>query len=171
MKFRSLLPFQRKDESNALSSLRKEIDDLFNTWAETMPFAGLLSDVREFWPSMNVSETDKDVVLTAELPGVDEKNIDVSVSDDQITINGEKRSEVDEKKEEKGRTFRRVECSYGSFHRSMVLPFKIDPDKVQASVKNGVLTVTIPKPPEAQRATKKIAIKGEKPSIEAKKAA
>lgn len=172
MKLRSLIPTVHKDAPNPLHSLRKDIDDLFTGWAETMPWTGLTTwEPREFWPSMNVSETDKDVVLTAELPGVDEKNIDVTVSDDQITITGEKKSEIDEKKEEKGRTFRRVECSYGSFHRSMALPFKIDPNKVQASFKNGVLTVTAPKPPEAQKSVKKIAISGEKQPNEAKKVA
>jgi len=162
MKLRSLLPTLWKDEPDRLQSLRKQIDDVFTTWADSVPSAGFAWAPAEFQPSMNISETEKDVVLTVELPGVDEKNIDVTVSGDQVTITGEKKSEVDEKKEEKGRTFRRVECSYGSFQRSIALPFKIEPDKVQASVKNGVLTIAVPKPPEAQKATKKIEIKGEK---------
>lgn len=171
MKLRSLRPSVHKDTPNSLQSLRREMDDLFAAWAETLPWVGLAPEPCEFWPRMNVSETEKNVVLTAELPGVDEKNIDITVSDDQITITGEKKSEVDEKKEERGRTFRRVECSYGSFQRTMALPFKIDPDKVHASFKNGVLTVTAPKPPEAQKAIKKIAINGEKQPSESKKAA
>jgi HSP20 family protein len=109
--------------------------------------------------------------VTAELPGVEEKNIDVTVSGDQLIIKGEKKSEIDEKKEEKGRTFRRVERSFGSFQRCMALPFEIDPDKVQASFKNGVLTLTVPKPTEVQKKARKIEVKGERPPIESKKAA
>ena len=110
------------------------------------------------------------MLITAELPGVDQKDIDITVSGDQLLIKGEKKSEVEEKKDEKGRAFHRVERSFGSFQRLMSLPYEFDPDKVQAFFKDGVLTLTVPKPTEAQKKTKKIEIKAEK-QIEAKKAA
>ena len=94
----------------------------------------------EFWPRVNVSETDKEMMITAELPGVDQKDIEVTVTGDQLQIKGEKKSEIEEKKDEKGRAFHRVERSFRSFQRLMSLPYEIDPDKVQASFKDGVLT-------------------------------
>jgi HSP20 family protein len=171
MKVRSLLPTLWGQESGPLQSLKREIDEIFSSWANEFPPAELPWSRSEFAPSVNVSETEKEISVTAELPGVDEKNIDVTVAGDQLTIRGEKKSEVDEKKEEKGRTFRRVERSYGSFQRSMSLPYEIDPDNVQAIFKNGVLTLTIPKPLEVQRKAKKIEVKGDKQPIESKKAA
>jgi HSP20 family protein len=124
----------------------------------------------EFWPRVDVSESEKEIRVTAELPGIDQKDVEVTLSGDQLLIKGEKKSEAEEKKEEKGRTFHRVERSYGSFQRSMRIPYEVDPEKVQATFKDGVLTLTLPKPPEVQQKTKKIEIKGEK-QIEAKKAA
>ncbi len=106
----------------------------------------------------NVSETDKEICITAELPGMDQKDIDISVAASRITIKGEKKSEKEEKKEEEGRQFHRIERSSGSFQRSISLPFYIDPDKVGAEFKNGVLTVTIAKPPEVAEKTKKIEV-------------
>jgi HSP20 family protein len=109
-----------------------------------------------------VSETDEEICITAELPGVEEKDIDISVSANRITIKGDKKSETEEKKEQVGRQFLRLERSSGSFKRYMNLPFDIDPDTVEAEFKRGVLTVRIPKPPEAIEKTKKIEIR--KPS-------
>jgi HSP20 family protein len=91
--------------------------------------------------SMNVSETEKEIRITAELPGVTEQDIDVSLDDDVLTIRGEKKFERKDEQE----TFHFVECSYGTFQRSLRLPFPIDPEQVQASFENGVLTVTLPK--------------------------
>ena len=79
----------------------------------------------EFRPRVNISETDKDMLITAELPGVDQKDIDITVSGDQLLIKGEKKSEVEEKKDEKGRAFHRVERSFGSFQRLMSLPYEV----------------------------------------------
>ncbi len=83
----------------------------------------------------------------------------MTISGDTLTIKAEKKSEAEEKKDEKGRVFHRVERTYGSFMRSMSLPFNADPAKVAANFKDGVLTLTLPKPPEIQRQTKKIEIK------------
>src|SRR4051812_11893658 len=110
-------------------------------------------------PRVDVAEDEKAVTLTAELPGVDEKDIDVSLVDDQLTIRGEKRSEHDEKKEEDGRTLHRVERSYGAFQRTLALPYKVDPEHI-SQFKDGVLKITLPKPPDAiaQKQSRKIEV-------------
>jgi HSP20 family protein len=146
-------------------SLRREIDRLFddfdgNRWPrlsrrslfDMVPFSA------EAWPStpaVDFSETEKGYEVTAELPGMDEKNIEVKFADGVLTIKGEKQEE----KEEKKKDYYMNERSFGSFHRALELPNGIDQDKIEASFKNGVLKVTVPKSAEAQRAEKKIAIK------------
>ena len=90
---------------------------------------------------------------------MDQNYIDVSVTASRLSIKGEKKSEKEEKKDVEGRQFHRIERSSGSFERSMSLPFKINPDQVSAEFKNGVLTVTIPKPPEALESTRKIEVR------------
>jgi HSP20 family protein len=171
MTTRSLLPRLWQEDQHPLKALRRDLDDLFESWSTDFKLPEIGWTRTDFWPRVNVSETEKELQLTADLPGVDEKNIDVTVSGDQLTIKGEKKSEIDEKKDEKGRSFRRIERSYGSFERTMALPFDIDPDKVQATFKNGVLTLTLPKPAEAQKKSKKIEISGETPPAQGKKAA
>jgi HSP20 family protein len=89
------------------------------------------------------------MTLTVELPGVDEKDIDVSLVGDQLTIKGEKKSEHEDKKDEAGRVYHRVERSYGAFQRTMTVPYRIDPDQVSAEFKDGVLKIHLPKPADA----------------------
>lgn len=158
MAYREWLPSawlgDKDDEDNPFGSLRKQIDTLFEDFDK-----GFLAKTGSFAVRSNVSETDDAICITAELPGVELDDIDVSVTGNRITVKGEKKSEKEEKGEEDGRQFHRIERSSGSFQRSMSLPFEIDPDKVGADTKDGVLTVTIPKPPEAVKETKKVAIK------------
>jgi HSP20 family protein len=104
---------------------------------------------------MNVSETEKEIRITAELPGVTEQDIDVSLDDDVLTIRGEKKFERTDEKE----TYHFVERSYGTFQRSLRLPFPVDPEQVQASFENGVLTVTVPKTGRQER-SRKIQVQG-----------
>ena len=110
---------------------------------------------RTFTPRVDVAETDREIKVSAELPGMEEKDIDVSLTRDTLTIKGEKMEE----KEEKGKDYYRMERSFGSFTRSIPLPVEVDTDKVEATFKKGVLTVTLPKKPEAQGTTRKIDIK------------
>lgn len=137
-------------------ALRKQIDSVFEDFDR-----GILSREGAFAVRSNVSETDQEICITAELPGLEQKDVEVSVTGDRITIKGEKKSEKDEKTEEEGRQFHRIERTSGSFQRSMTLPFEIDADAVHAEVKNGVLTVTVTKPAEVQEKskTKKIEVK------------
>jgi HSP20 family protein len=148
-----------------LSSLRREIDRLFDDFH----FGGLRRslarvDVEPFWrgvagfgavPAVDVAEKDMEYEVTAELPGMDEKNIDVKFADGVLTIKGEKKEE----KEEKKKDFYLSERRYGSFQRSFQVPKGVDADRIEAKFANGVLTVRLPKSAEAQKSEKKIAIK------------
>ncbi len=98
-------------------------------------------------PHMDVSETENEVRICAELPGVSEKDVDVSLSGDVLTIRGEKKFERKDDTE----NYHFMERSYGTFQRSLRLPYAVDPDQVQASFENGVLTVTLPKGKEQER--------------------
>jgi HSP20 family protein len=164
MTIRDILPRLWGEEQHPLRSLHQEMDNLFEGWTKNF---GLPAEI---WPRINVSETDKDMQITAELPGVDQKDIEITVTGSEISIKGQKKSEIDEKTEKEGRAYRRIERSYGSFQRRMSLPYDVDPNKVEASFKDGVLTLTLPKPPEVQKASKKIEITGNK-QVESKKAA
>ncbi len=149
-----------------IESLRRAVDRLFEDFdgGWRTPFSRSFFDLEPFrlpaaaWPTApaaDVTETDKAYEITAELPGMDEKNIEVKLANDVLTIKGEKREE----KEEKKKDYYLHERSFGSFQRAFRVPESVDTDKIDASFKNGVLTVTLPKTAEAQKAEKKIAVK------------
>ena len=144
----------KTDVDGPFGALRKQIDSLIDDF-DTKGFV----KTDGFAIRSNVSETDKEICITAELPGIEMKDIDVEITGNRISIKGEKKSETEEKKTDKGREFHRIERRSGSFHRTMTLPFDIDADKVAAAVKDGVLNVTVPKPPEAVKKAKKVKIK------------
>ena len=106
-------------------------------------------------PAVDVSETDKAYEISAELAGMDEKNIDLKIANGVLTIRGEKQDE----KEEKKKDYYMRERSYGSFERTFEVPEGVDTDKIEATFKKGVLTVTLPKNAEAQKPAKKIEVK------------
>lgn len=110
-----------------------------------------------YLPRMETSETDKQVKITAEVPGIDENNLNVSVRGDTITVKGHK-GDSSEAKEQNKRT---AERCYGTFERTMKLPYQVDGERAEAILKNGVLTVTVPKLPRQQAEGKKIAIRKE----------
>jgi HSP20 family protein len=160
MNMRTYLPrlWDRDEKAPmALGSFRRDIERLFDDFSRGFNLPETLSQAAAFdiAPSMEISDTEKEVKLSLELPGVIEEDIDVSASGQVITISGEKKSE----NETKNGDFFRSERSYGSFSRSLSMPFAIDGDKVNAKLNNGVLTVTIPKPAEMVEKTKKIAVK------------
>jgi HSP20 family protein len=111
----------------------------------------------EFMPRVDVRETDEAIQVTAELPGMDEKDIDISLSHEALTLKGEKKEES----EEKNKDHFHVERRYGSFQRTIPLPAEIDEGKVEAEFKKGLLRITLPKSPSAQQSYKKIPIKGQ----------
>jgi HSP20 family protein len=135
--------------SNPFSALQQEIDRLFEGLSRG--FSGFPG--REVMPSMDLSETDKEIEITAELPGLEEKDIQLNVADNVLTIRGEKKNEREETKKD----YHLVERSYGSFTRAVQLPDGVNPDSIKAVMSKGVLKVTVPKPAPAQ--TKKIDIK------------
>lgn len=106
-------------------------------------------------PRMDLSETDDTIEITAELPGVDLKDLDVSVEGDMLTLKGEKKAETEEKKKD----YHFVERSYGSFRRAIRLPGTVDPEKVNATFDKGVLKITMPKPEEAKQKRRRIEVK------------
>lgn len=150
-----------------LDSLRREVDRLFEDFDRSFwrrPSRPSVFDLDPFWhrelswggtPAVDIVEKDTAYEVTAELPGMDEKDIDVKVSDSGLTIKGEKSEETEE--EEKG--YYLHERRFGSFERRFAIPETVDTDKIAAAFKNGVLTVTLPKKPEAQTAEKKIEVK------------
>lgn len=122
-----------------LSSLRRDMDRLWDRFfGEDLG----LTRWREGWtPSLDVSETKNDLIVKTEIAGVDPKDVDISLSGDTLTIKGEKKQE----KEEKEEGYHLMERSYGSFSRSVRLSVEVDQDKVNASYKNGVLKIILPK--------------------------
>jgi HSP20 family protein len=147
-------------------SLRQEINRLFDDfgWGSWQPFPRSLFAaeplfrrglMRATMPAVDLVESDKAYEITAELPGMDNKNIDIKVTDGRLTIKGEKQEE----KEEKKKDYYLHERRFGSFERSFDLPESVDAEKIEASFKKGVLTVTLPKKAEAQKPAKKIEVK------------
>jgi HSP20 family protein len=153
----NLIPWKNRVEgktdggATSLARLRTEMDELFDQFIRD-PWGSLAKGVGA-GPLMDVAETDKEVTVSAELPGVDPKDIDIDVTGDMLTVRGEKKQEH----EEKDRNYTFVERSFGRFQRSIQLPSSVDPDKVEATCRNGTLTITLSKKPDAQR--KKIQVK------------
>jgi len=129
------------------TGLKREVDRLFDRFFES-PLAEL-PGLGDWTPALDVSEDKDSVIVTAELPGVDPKDIAVSLEGDVLTIKGEK----EQKKEEKDERHHRVERSWGAFMRSVRLPTPVESGKVTAAFKNGVVTITLPKAPGAKGTT------------------
>ena len=156
----------RPAEWRPFEGLRREVDRLFEdfqlgTWRS--PFGRGAFDVQPFWrgdlwsraPAVDIVDKESAYELSAELPGMDENNIDVKFSDGTLTIKGEKRDEREEKK----KNFYLAERRYGSFQRSFSVPKSVDAGRIEANFKNGVLTVTLPKTPQARKNEKKIPVR------------
>ena len=130
-------PLSRTRAKDPFALIQREMNHLFNVFGEEE-----LSDVgKPFYPRFDVAETEKTYQVSAELPGMEEKDIEVDLHDNILTISGEKKVE----KEEKVRNYHRMERSYGSFARSAAFASKVLPDSCSAVFKNGVLTVTVQK--------------------------
>jgi HSP20 family protein len=156
MEIKSLLPsvFSGASSRDPFRSLQKQIDQVFADFSRDVP--GLAWNHNgSMGLAVDVVESDKDITITTDLPGVEEKDINVTLSGDMLTIKAEKKAE----KEEKGKNCWVSERSYGSFERSMDLPFKADASKVDAKFEKGVLKVTVTKPAEVQALSHKIPVK------------
>lgn len=154
----SQLPSLFTRRNDGLGSLLREIERSFDDFSRRGPLAGFgFGGDGASMPKIDVSEGKDAVEVTAELPGCNEKDIDVTLSEGMLTIRGEKKTERDETDKEKN--WHVVERSYGSFSRSIPLPFSPDSAKVEAKFDKGVLRVKLPKPAEVAKKEKKIEIR------------
>jgi len=146
--------------------LRQEIDRLFDDFGRSFlqPFRRSFFATEPLFgreltwstsPAVDIVESEKAYEITAEVPGMDEKNIEVKIANGNLTIKGEKQEE----KEERKKDYYLQERKFGSFERSFSVPEGVDTDKIEAIFKKGVLTVTLPKKAEAQKPAKKVEIK------------
>ena len=141
------------------AEMRSEMDRLFDTFLGRSFFgrpapSGSAEPATTLAPNVDIRENDKEIILEAELPGIDEKDIQLVVRDRVLSLKGEKRSERDEKKD----TYHVIERSYGSFERAFELPDSADEEHIKAEFNKGVLRVIVPKRPEAVKAGKTIPI-------------
>ena len=146
----ALVPFNKRNR-DGLARLHGEMDDLFDGFFRGLdrPFAGYKA-----WPAIDVAEEENSIVVRAEVPGCKSEDIDISVYGNTLTISGEKKFE--EEKKEKG--YYHIESTYGSFRRELTLPTDVDPGKVEAVCKDGVLSITLPKAASAKAV--KVKVKG-----------
>jgi HSP20 family protein len=151
----------RRGEYEPLLDFQREMNRLFDDFFTDFPLAPRWGErdlpSAGFSPRVDVSETEKEVRISAELPGMDEKDITVEMADEAITVRGEKKEE----KEDKGKNWYRREQSYGSFHRVIPLPASVDGEKAKAKFKKGVLTITVPKREGERPDRKTITIEGD----------
>ena len=158
MNLRSLIPSGNggsrvNPSGNPFGFLHREIDRLFEDFTRGLDASGQTQG--NLVPSIDVAETDKEIVIAAEMPGLERKDVEISLENDMLTIRGEKK--VEREKEDKNKSYHLIERNYGVFYRVLQLPPGVDPSKVQATMANGVLKITIPKP--ARSETKKIEVK------------
>jgi HSP20 family protein len=145
--------FEDRQDTASLSpffTLRREMDRLFDDAVRGFGMSGFSASFN--WPNVDIVDRDKDVRVTAELPGLEEKDVELHVEDNVLTIRGEKHTEVDDSER------RYSERSYGRFERRIALPAEIDEDRANATFRNGVLTVTLPKTQSARQQVKRIPI-------------
>ncbi len=152
-----------------LDKLRQQVDHLFDDFNHRpglSPFGRGLFDIEPLWrgdlighrmPAVDITEKDNRFEITAELPGMDQKNIEIKLSNGSLIIRGEKKQD----KEEKRKGYYLSERHYGAFERVFNLPKGVDAEKIDASFSKGVLSISLPKKPEAMKADKVVPIKGE----------
>ncbi|MBI3986356.1 MAG: Hsp20/alpha crystallin family protein [Lentisphaerae bacterium] len=164
----SIIPVRKREEAlessvardinYPLEALHRGLHELFDSWdldsPRWMTRRPVEHDLRDLSPSFDVIESADTVQVTAELPGMDEKDIEVTLDGHSLTVRGEKRQE----KEDKKSTYHLLERSYGQFQRVVLLPHGIDRNKVRAKFSKGILDITIPKTAEAKEERKKISV-------------
>jgi HSP20 family protein len=149
---------EKRESDHPFYGLQQDLNRLFDDFFrgfDATPYGTSGDRFGAFSPSIDVKEDDKEINVKAELPGLDEKDVEVLLTDNSLTIKGEKK----EDKEDKGKNYYRMERSYGSFRRVIALPQGLDPDKAKADFKNGVLSISLPKTEEASQNARKISIK------------
>ena len=160
---RHITPWQRRRssdlavrrETDPILSLQNEMNRVFETFFEEPFGMRSLEEWEGFAPSIDVYETDKEITVDVELPGMDEKDIDISLGSNVLTISGKKESE----ETEKSKSYFRHERTYGSFRRSIQLPDDVDEDKIDATYRKGILKIVLPKTAQSVSLRRKIEIK------------
>lgn len=161
MDIKKLIPFGRKnievrrEDDNPFTMMQREMNRVFDTFNRDWGLGAFPGSSGEFIPRLDVTEDDKAFTVKAELPGMSEQELDLSLSGDVLTLRGEKKEE----KEEKNKNHYYCERSYGTFMRTVPLPRQVDTDKASANFNKGVLTITLPKTAAAMDTTRKIAVK------------
>ena len=166
MASRSLMPFSRNmpmsrwgEDTDPFLQMRREMnrlfDDVFGGFGLPSLFGPPLRQMA-MAPKIDVSETDNEIQVTAEMPGIDQNDVQVLLEDDRLIIRGEKKEEREEDDKERNYHFR--ERVQGAFSRTLPLPFAPDPNQVKAEFKNGVMTITIPKPQEVKQKQHRIEV-------------
>jgi len=149
----TLLPIRKRERDRGpLAKIHDEMDDLFRSFFEDWDWPVWS---RGRWPVIDIAENENEFVVKAEVPGCKADDIDISVNGNMLTISGEKKHE----EEKQGKGYYHAERSYGSFRRDLHLATEMDPDKIKATCKDGVLTVTLPKSEMAKPV--KVKVKGE----------
>lgn len=164
MNMREMIPWGRSErqtparysdnEQNPFLSLHREMNRLFDDVVRSIdaPFSGIAPSGG--WPKIEIADDERELRVSAEVPGLEEKDIELLIDDGQLTLRGEKTSEVDDKKRQFSERY------YGRFERRIAIPYEIAEDQVKATFKNGVLDVTLPKTERAQSRSRRIAING-----------
>lgn len=151
----------RQYEDTGMLTFQREMNRLFDDFLGGFELAPLhkleQAHMTAFVPKINISETEKEIKVSAELPGMDEKEVFVEMEEGALSIRGEKKQE----NEEKGKNWHRIEQSYGAFHRLIPIPVNVDGAMVKATFKKGLLNVSIPKVEDKEKAKKKIEITAE----------
>lgn len=168
----SSLPAVYNEMTQWMDEWSRRFDSLFGRAFGLTPFRSMMpqwsnrgdwsdwgSQWNSFVPAVNISESDNEYRVTAELPGMDENDVEVSLSRGSLLIRGEKKAE----NEDRGQGYYRMERSYGTFQRAIPLPQEVDAEKVDATFKKGLLTITLPKLPAEQTGARRISIKTEQP--------
>lgn len=147
----SLLPSLWSSNLDPFKAMRRDMEDFFTSFARRWP----ATDVGAEAPAVNIAETKDAIEVTADLPGLDEKDIKVNLDGNRLVISGEKKKES----EQKDKSWFVVERSYGAFHRGILLPFEPAENAVEATYEKGVLRLLVKKPAEIEKSKRTIEIK------------
>jgi HSP20 family protein len=159
MPFSRNMPMSRwsEDDTDPFLQMRREMNRLFDDAFSGFGLPSLFGPALQQMPAapkIDVSETDNEIQVTAEMPGIDQNDVEVLLEDDRLIIRGEKREE----REDKDRNYHVRERVQGAFSRTLPLPFAPDPNQVKAEFKDGVMTITIPKPQEVKQKQHRIEV-------------
>lgn len=151
---------RRRPTDDLVGDFFRDIERAFEGWGQVLPVTSVAK--MQFVPTLSVVEKEKEYLVTAELPGLEEKEVNVEVTEEYLTISGEKENKIEKKSDENGGGRSYSEHTYGSFSRRISLPADVDREGVEAVMKNGVLTMHLPKVVNAKASARKLNIRADK---------